>query len=123
MPIAYLICPSPRIYHFSVTSFSKANGQRACSFCVDIPISAPKPNSPPSVNQVEAFTYTAAASTVCKNITICCSFFETIHSECLEEYFSICSKASDKPSTAFIEHLKSKNSLPKSPSCACVKYG
>jgi len=28
-----------------------------------MPISAPKPNSPPSVNRVEALTMTAAAST------------------------------------------------------------
>ena len=38
-------------------------GPRACSFCVEIPISAPKPNSPPSVNRVEALTITAAEST------------------------------------------------------------
>jgi hypothetical protein len=38
-------------------------GPRACSFCVEIPISAPKPNSPPSVKRVLAFTMTAAEST------------------------------------------------------------
>ena len=40
-----------------------AIGPLACSFCVEMPISAPKPNSPPSVNLVEAFTITAAEST------------------------------------------------------------
>ena len=35
-------------------------GPRACSFCVEMPISAPKPNSPPSVKRVEALTMTAA---------------------------------------------------------------
>ena len=40
-----------------------AIGPRACSFWVEMPISAPKPNSPPSVNRVEALTITAAAST------------------------------------------------------------
>ena len=31
-------------------------GPRACSFCVELPISAPMPNSPPSVNRVDALT-------------------------------------------------------------------
>ena len=38
-------------------------GPRACSFWVELPISAPMPNTPPSVKRVEAFTYTQAAST------------------------------------------------------------
>ena len=38
-------------------------GPRACSFWVEMPISAPNPNSPPSVNRVEALTITAAEST------------------------------------------------------------
>ena len=38
-------------------------GPRAPSFWVEMPISQPKPNSPPSVKRVEAFTYTAALST------------------------------------------------------------
>ena len=38
-------------------------GPRAWSFWVEIPISAPKPNSPPSTNRLDAFTNTAAAST------------------------------------------------------------
>ena len=37
-------------------------GPRAWSFWVEMPISAPKPNSPPSTNRLEAFTSTAAAS-------------------------------------------------------------
>ena len=40
---------------------------RACIFCVEMPNSTPSPNSPPSVNCVEAFTYTAAASITCRN--------------------------------------------------------
>ena len=38
-------------------------GPRAWSFWVEMPISQPRPNSPPSVNRVEALTYTAALST------------------------------------------------------------
>ena len=37
-------------------------GPRAWSFWVEMPISQPRPNCPPSVNRVEAFTYTAALS-------------------------------------------------------------
>ena len=40
---------------FGEVSSSRANGPRQCSFCVLMPISAPKPNSPPSVKRVEAF--------------------------------------------------------------------
>src|SRR5690606_5940307 len=81
----YLICPSPVTNHFSVTNFSKANGPRACNFCVEMPISAPKPNSPPSVNRVDALEYTAAASTAFIKFRIFSESEETIHSECLEE--------------------------------------
>ena len=38
-------------------------GPRACSFCVLTATSAPRPNCPPSVKRVDAFTYTAEEST------------------------------------------------------------
>jgi hypothetical protein len=37
---------------------------------VEIPTSAPNPNSPPSVNLVEAFTYTQAALISFKNFSL-----------------------------------------------------
>ena len=43
-------------------------GPRAWSFWVEMPISAPKPNSPPSVKRVLALTTTAAESTACTNL-------------------------------------------------------
>ena len=43
-------------------------GPRACSFWVEMPISQPRPNSPPSVKRVEQFTYTAALSTAAAKI-------------------------------------------------------
>src|SRR5581483_538389 len=57
------ICPSPWMTYFVVVSSRRPMGPRACSFCVLIPISAPKPNSSPSVKRVDALTITAAAST------------------------------------------------------------
>ncbi len=54
--LSYLTCPFPyTIYFVDVSCFSPI-GPLACSFCVLIPISAPKPNSKPSVKRVEAFT-------------------------------------------------------------------
>ena len=57
------MCPSPSITHLSVVSSRKPIGPRACSFWVEMPISAPNPSSSPSTNRVDAFTSTAAAST------------------------------------------------------------
>ncbi len=51
----HLTCPFPSMRYFQVVSSGSPIGPRACSFCVLIPTSAPKPNSPPSVNAVEAF--------------------------------------------------------------------
>src|SRR5690625_2953812 len=58
---------SPTTSHFVVVNSASPIGPRACSFWVEIPISAPKPNSPPSVKRVEAFTMTAAESTSAMN--------------------------------------------------------
>ena len=52
----YLMWPSPSTTYFVVQSSRTPMGPRACSFCVELPISAPMPNSPPSVNRVDAFT-------------------------------------------------------------------
>ena len=57
-------------------------GPRACSFCVEFPISAPMPNTAPSVKRVEAFTYTAAASTPAVNACADGTEPVTIASEC-----------------------------------------
>ena len=49
----------------AVVSSRRPMGPRAWSFWVEMPISAPKPNSSPSTKRVEALTSTAAASTSC----------------------------------------------------------
>ena len=48
--------------NFVVVSSGRPIGPRAWSFCVEMPISAPKPNSPPSVNRVEALIITEDAA-------------------------------------------------------------
>src|SRR6478609_2126402 len=56
-------CPSPVTTYLVDVISGRPIGPRACSFWVLMPISAPNPNSPPSVNRVEALTSTAAEST------------------------------------------------------------
>jgi hypothetical protein len=50
-----------------VVNSSSPIGPRAWSLSVLIPISAPKPNSPPSLKRVETFQKTAAESTAARN--------------------------------------------------------
>ena len=52
----YRMWPSPSTTYFVVQSSRTPIGPRACSFCVELPISAPMPNSPPSVKRVDALT-------------------------------------------------------------------
>ena len=49
-------CPSPQATYFRQVSSRNEIGPRTWSFCVEMPISAPRPNCPPSVKRVEAFT-------------------------------------------------------------------
>jgi hypothetical protein len=61
-------------------SSARPIGPRAWSFCVEMPISAPKPNSPPSVKRVDALIITAAESTPATNAEIAEAESETIAS-------------------------------------------
>ena len=65
-----LTCPLPVTMYVVVVISARAIGPRACSFCVEMPISAPNPNSPPSVNRVDALIITAAESTPFTNASI-----------------------------------------------------
>ena len=69
-----------------LVSSRSPSGPRAWSFCVEMPISAPSPNSPPSVKRVEALCYTAAASTRRINSAAASASSVTMHSECPVEY-------------------------------------
>ncbi len=55
-PDSQRTCPSPVTTYFVEVISGRPIGPRACSFWVLMPISAPKPNSPPSVNRVDALT-------------------------------------------------------------------
>ena len=64
-----LICPEPRTRYLKLVSCSTPTGPRAWKRPVAMPISAPKPNSPPSANWVEALCRTMALSTSCRNFS------------------------------------------------------
>ena len=70
-----------------------------------IPISPPYPNSPPSVNLVEAFTYTVAESISLINFSAFSRFSVNIASECCVLYLSICLIASSIFFTVFIDKI------------------
>ncbi len=63
VPTQPRVWPSPSIRYLWVTISARPMGPRAWSFWVEIPISAPNPNTNPSVKRVEALTKMAAAST------------------------------------------------------------
>ena len=66
---------------------------------MEIPISHPRPNCPPSVKRVEQFTYTAALSMDCVKSLACSLFVVKMDSLCFVECFEICSMASSTEST------------------------
>ena len=74
-------------------------GPRAWSFCVEIPISQPRPNTPPSVKRVDALTYTAAESTARVNFAAAASSDVTMASEWPVEWRAMCATASSRLST------------------------
>ena len=55
--------PLPVTMYFVEVSSGRPIGPRACSFCVEMPISAPIPNSSPSVKPVDAAAVFVNAST------------------------------------------------------------
>src|SRR5580704_15301019 len=63
------VCPLPWMRYLKLVNCSTPTGPRACSLPVAMPISAPKPNSPPSANCVEALCRTIAESTSRRNFS------------------------------------------------------
>lgn len=54
-PAYGLVWPAPVMRYLYVTISISPIGPRAWSFCVEMPISAPKPNCAPSVKAVDTF--------------------------------------------------------------------
>src|SRR5947208_3549544 len=79
-----LTCPAPHTIHLYVVNSFSPQGPRAWNLSVLIPISAPRPNSPPSLNRVLAFTITAALSTRDVNRSAAARSCVTIESVCFE---------------------------------------
>src|SRR5271170_4545333 len=66
----YRTCPSPVTIHLYVVKSIAPIGPRAWSLSVLMPISAPRPYSPPSAKRVLALTRTLAESTAATNCSI-----------------------------------------------------
>src|SRR5262249_45109078 len=98
-----LICPEPRTRYLKLVNCSTPTGPRAWKRPVAMPISAPKPNSPPSANWVEALCNTIAESTSSRNFSAAARSSVTIESVCCEPKRSICSIAASTPSTTLAE--------------------
>src|SRR5262245_10617774 len=64
-----LVWPEPRTRYLNVVSCSTPTGPRAWKRPVAMPISAPKPNSPPSANWVEALCRKIAESIPSRNFS------------------------------------------------------
>src|SRR5262245_35640584 len=75
-----LICPEPRTRYLKLVNCSTPTGPRAWKRPVAMPISAPKPNSPPSANCVDALCRTIAESTSRKNFSAATGSSVTIES-------------------------------------------
>src|SRR5439155_6567998 len=113
-----LTCPSPRtMYLYEVISTS-AIGPRACSFWLEMPISAPKPNSPPSAKRVEALTMTHAESTSREKRSAADGSSVTIASVWLVPWTLIRSIASSKLPTTPTARMRSRYSASQSSSAA-----
>ena len=74
-------------------------GPRAWSFWVEMPISQPRPNSPPSVKRVETLTYTAALSTCRVNCRAAALSSVTMQSLWWVEWAAMWAMASSRLST------------------------
>src|SRR5262245_4581814 len=113
-----LICPEPRTRYLKLVNCSTPTGPRAWKRPVAMPISAPKPNSPPSANWVEALCNTIAESTSSRNFSAAARSSVTIESVWCEPKRSICSIAASTPSTTLAEMTASRYSVDQSSSLA-----
>src|SRR5581483_1771080 len=113
-----LMCPAPSIRYLNVHSSRSPIGPRAWSFWVELPISAPIPNSQPSVNRVDALTYTQAASTPSWKARAASVSRVTIASECPEPHRLMCSMASSTEPTTRTASFSAWYSVAQSSSVA-----
>src|SRR6478609_2267378 len=122
-PLRHLTWPSPTTTYLLDVISGSPMGPRACSFWVEIPISAPKPNSPPSVNRVEALTRTDAESTSATKRWAARTDSVTIASECADEYRRMWSMAASREGTTAAEISSARYSVPQSDSVAATTSG
>ena len=112
--------PVPRTTYLKLVNCSTPTGPRACSLPVEIPISAPMPNSPPSANWVEALTSTIALSTSLMNFSAASASSVMMASVWSEPCVPMNPMASSMPSTSFTATMLSRYSVSQSSSVAGV---
>ena len=103
-------------------SWSKPIGPRGWSLFVDIPTSAPNPNSPPSANWVEALWTAIELLIPDRNFLAVFLFLVTIESVCEDPYLFIWSTASSTPFTLFTEIVGERYSVFQSFSVAILIF-
>ena len=95
-------------------SWSIPIGPRGWSLPVDIPTSAPKPNSPPSANCVEALWIAIELLIFDRNFLAIFLFFVTMESVWEEPYLFIWAIASSTPFTPLTEIVGERYSVAQS---------
>ena len=103
-------------------SWSRPIGPRGWSLFVDMPTSAPKPNSPPSANCVEALWIAIELLMPDINFLAVFLFLVTIESVCEDPYLFIWSIASFTPFTLFTEIIDERYSVFQSFSFAILIF-
>src|SRR5207244_4434331 len=118
-----LTCPSPTTTNFVVVSSRAPTGPRAWTREVEIPISAPMPNCPPSTSRVDALTRTTAASTSRVKRRAWPRSLVTIASARPVPWRRMCSIAASRSSTTRIARIRSRYSVSQSASVAGLADG
>ncbi len=105
------VWPAPVTTYFVEVISGRPIGPRAWSFWVEMPISAPKPNSPPSVKRVDALTSTAAESTAATKRRAAACEPVTIASVWPEEKRRMCPSAASRSGTTAAEISSARYSV------------
>ena len=112
------VWPDPRTRYLKEVSCSTPTGPRACIRPVAMPISAPKPNSPPSANCVDALWSTIAESTSRRKRSAAAASSVTMASVWCEPNVSMWPTAASSPSTTRTAMIASRYSDRQSASLA-----
>ena len=115
--------PSPKTIHLVLVSSRRPQGPRAWNLSVLMPISAPRPSWPPSLNRVLALTITAELSTSATNRCAAARSLVTIASVWPEPCRVMWAIASSIESTTATARILSRYSVSQSAGSAAFMAG